>query len=114
MSKTLSEFASRHISTYINGEHLTYADICYRMYKLVEDNYGKCKDGHFGFSMKEYKKLTENDIYNHYYVIVGFYYRYLDRMEYYKNNLERIRSKKNDRRRNSRRICNQNNRRIEK
>lgn len=100
MSKTLSELYAKTISTYINGEWLTYADICYRMYKLVEDNYGKCKDGHFGFSMKEYKRLTENDIYDNYYVIVGFYYRYLDRMEYYKDNLERIKGKKYDRKRN--------------
>ena len=39
MSKTLSEFHARTISTYINGEHLTYADICYRIYELVEDNF---------------------------------------------------------------------------
>lgn len=93
MSSTLSEFHAKTISTYINGERLTYADICYKIYKLVEDNYGKCKDGHFGFSMKEYKRLTENDIYNDYYTIVDFYYRYLDRMKYYKDNLERIKSK---------------------
>ena len=62
MSSTLSEFHARTVSTYINGEYLTYADICYRIYELVEDNYGKCKDGHFGFSMKEYKRLTENDM----------------------------------------------------
>lgn len=46
--------------------------------------------------MKEYKRLTENDIYDNYYIIVGYYYRYLDRMKYYKDNLERIKSKKHD------------------
>ena len=87
---TKTEFDAKHVRVQIGNEFLSYMEICDRVYKLVEENYGKCKDGHFGFSMKYYKSLTENSIYDNYFTIGNFYEKYLNRIKYYQYNMKRI------------------------
>lgn len=91
------------IQTWLNKRHersfhygnepscfVSNAKVCETIDKITEENFGKCKDTRFGFSMSYWKAMKHNadSIYDLSYQAIRCYDAYLTRMFYY--NKQRI------------------------